>query len=475
MSWIPLALAQRSNPSRFGFEGAARLVNCYSEKTDTDAKNDRAIYAVPGLDPWITPADGATYCLLATETRLYGVTGLTVWSIDTSDVVTVIDTLPIEGACYMARNRRSPTTEIGLVTAADGKYYVITGTTMALVTDPDLQGTPSSIDVRDGYFIIPSTFNRFFITGEDNATSVAALDYGKAQRSPDEISRVISTESEIVLFGDKSTEWHQNSPSGSGGFPFVPVANIELGLLAPGAVVRLDRSVVWVASDGTVRLMNGYGGQIISTPSVQRSIGSLTDTSEIIAFAWHQRDIGHSFVALTSSSWAWIYDLNEGLWHERQSYGLDRWRGRAAVEWNGRTLIGDYVNGTLYTVSGSVNSEAGDPMIMTVQAPPLNAHPNALQIHAVALDVIPGQGIATAPAAHDRDPKVMMSYSDDGGRTWSTERTADLGQQGAVNARARWHRLGIIRRNGRTFRFSISASVARGFQSASVDVEKLAV
>lgn len=472
MATIPLALATRSNPSRFGFEGASRLINAYAETTGSDAKNPFAVYCTEGLDTWLTPSFGRTYALLATETLLYGVTGTAVWSVDLNDVITIIGTLGIAGPTYMARNRRNPTTEVGLV-SADNKYYTISGNTMTLNVDPDLQGPPTSIAVRDGYFIIPTNFSRYFITGEDNATTIAPTDLGKAQRTPGNITRVMASETDIVLFKPDGIEWHQNNPSTTFSFPFVPLGNIELGLLAPAAAAKVDRTIMWLASDGTVRRMQGYNGQIVSTPAVRRAIGAVTDPTTISAFGWNARSIGHSFMAFTCPQWTWVYDLNENIWHERTSYGLPYWRVSQVVEWQGRIIAGDIANGELYDMRGDLNADGNVPIVMTVQTPTTSAFPDAAIIHQLNVDVVPGVGSNTPTTPGSNDPVLMMSYSDDGGENWSAERTTPLGRQGQTNVRAGWYRLGQVRRNGRTFRFRISASVARGLQSASLEVEKL--
>jgi hypothetical protein len=472
MTWTPLALATQSNKSRFGFEGAARLVNMYAESTGQEAKNTFALYATEGLDTWVTPAVGRTWALIKTDTMLYGVTGRQVWGIDLNNVKTNIFTLPIEGACYFARNRRNPTTEVGLVTAQDNKYYVITGTGIVNVTT-GLIGTPTSLDVRDGYFCLSTNFNRYQITGEDNATSLSVLNFGKAQRSPDEIMRVISTETDIVLMGPDSIEWHQNSPSTTATFPFVPVANIELGLLSARAAVRLDRDIYFAASDGTVRRMEGYGGAVISNADIERAIGAVIDKSTIFAFAWNARSIGKSFVCFSCPDWTWVYDVRENLWHERQSYGRTFWRVSAVVEWQGRVIAGDFETGELYDLRGDLLDEAGEPLVCTAQTPPVDAFPYPVVIHALAVDVVPGVGRNTPAAPQNQDPVIMISYSDDGGKTWSAERHEKIGRAGQTNTRVRTRRLGMMRRNGRTFKFSMSADVARCIQSAAIDVEKL--
>lgn len=470
MTIVPLALAQRSNQTRYGVEGAARLINCYAEELGGDAKSPMAIYPIEGMDSYLTPYEGGIKCLLETESYLYGVAGTKVFAIDaTSDVVTICGTLPVEAPCYMARNRRNPTTQVGLV--SNGLYYVIENTTLTQINDPDLP-PPTSISVRDGYFILPTTFGRYFITGEDDATTISALDFGTAQRNPDTISRVIASETDIVLFGPNSIEWHQNQPSSTASFPFVPVASIEIGLINSDAVAKVNRDIIWAASDGTIRRMNGYGGEIISTPAVERAIG-FVDPETITAFAWNVRDAGKTFVAFRSDSFCWVFDLDGGSgWHERASYSSPTWRANAAVNWGADTLFGDASTGTLYRVSKNTHSEGGYPIVMTVQTPPLDASPYPLTVYGLNVDIVPGTGLNTPSAPETLDPELIMDYSDDGGTTWSTARRAALGRQGQTMTRVAFNRLGMIRRNGRTFRFRISSSVARAITGATVDVTK---
>lgn len=474
MTIVPLQLATRSNPTRYGFEGAARLVNCYAESVGSDAKAPMPVYPVEGLDAYLTPKAGRVMAMLGTETLLYGITQddteAHVWSVNSSDEVTLIDSIAVADSWYMARNRRNPTTQIGIV-GSTGVYYKIEGTTLTQINDADLP-PPTSITVRDGYFVLPTTFGRYFITGEDDADNVSALDFGRAQRNPDTILRAIASETDIVLFGAESIEWAQNQPSTTASFPFVPVAMIEIGLLAADCAAKLDRAIIFVASDGTVRVLSGYSADVISTPPVERAIGSVT-ASTIRAFAWTVKDTGKSWFALRSNRWCWVYDLDGGTgWHERESYGSSTWRVTAAGSWNGVTLLGDVSTGTIYKTSGDYYSDAGSPLIMTAQTPPVDALPYGLTVHAAHVDVVPGKGRPAETDTGDNDPKLMLSYSDDGGQTWSSERTASMGAGGQSMTRCKFTRLGQIRRNGRTFRFSASAAVARGFLGASLDVTR---
>lgn len=72
----------------------------------------------------------------------------------------------------------------------------------------------------------------------------------------------------------------------------------------------------------------------------------------------------------------------------------------------------------------------------------------------------------------DTDPAVLMSFSDDGGNTWSTEISAALGRNGNYTNELIFTRLGVFD-GSRVFRFRASAAVMRGFMGCAIDVEKL--
>ena len=48
-------------------------------------------------------------------------------------------------------------------------------------------------------------------------------------------------------------------------------------------------------------------------------------------------------------------------------------------------------------------------------------------------------------AGNPRGPQAMLTWSNDGGRTFGNEHWVDVGQQGNYNARARWLRMGRAR------------------------------
>jgi hypothetical protein len=74
-----------------------------------------------------------------------------------------------------------------------------------------------------------------------------------------------------------------------------------------------------------------------------------------------------------------------------------------------------------------------------------------------------GVGLATGQGS---DPQARLSWSDDGGYTWSNEVSRPIGKIGERNARVRWLRLG--RGRDRVFKVEISDPVRRVFTSCAL-------
>ncbi len=475
MPLVPVSIATQTNNARFKMEGSARLLNCYAEQTGDDAKAPWTVYANSGLDVWTTvpstgTASGVTgvRAMLATDDYLYVVAGRNVTAISRLGVQTAIITLPGDGDVYLASNRRSPTPEVALV--SDGVGRIITGTSIATITDADLP-PPVSVSVLDGYFLFPTTFDRVFISGEDNGTAIAPLDFGRAQRQPDNTLFALGGERDAMIFGERTVEWWANSPDGSGGFPFVPISSINLGCAGAKTVVQLDRAVAWIANDGTARIQDGYSGRRISTHAQERMISSATTT--IYGYGWNDTTTGHAWLAWTCDSWTISYNMRTGLWSERKSFQRSNWRGANAVRWMGMTLIGDYQTGAIYRVDRDVATEGGEPIIMEMIPPVVHSAPYGMRINALFVDAVTGVGTGGS-LEENANPVLMVSTSNDGGQTFGAERRIELGVAGDRLRRLKTYRLGMFGPNGCTLRLACSASVARAISGLNIDADRLA-
>jgi hypothetical protein len=458
-----LALPTGSSPARYGHAGATRLVNCYSEAVE-EGKTGVNIHACDGFDLFATgeTADPVSTIFALSDAEAYAKIGRQIVKIDPAGALTSLGGLPADGYCTMARNRAAVP---DVVLVSDGLVYKIKANVLSQISDPDLPPATSVCQVS-GYFAFQLADGRMFSSALDDV-DVVALDYAAANSSPDGGVRCYARGQDLISFGRESTEFW--SDQGNEGFPFGFVTSRSVGLLAIGAVATVNQTVAFVANDYTVRILNGYDAEKISGHDIDRLIRAELDPSVITCFSWTID--GHVFLAVSGSTWTKVYDLATKKWHDRESYGLNRWRVGCAARFGNSTLFGDYANGKIYRLNPDTYTEAGEHLVMKVQFPTSHGFPYRIRNNALFLDVVPGVGLVSSDPAV-ADPQAMMDYSDDGGANFSTQRMASIGAAGDRLRRVRFNRLGVSR--SRIYRVSISAAVARSVVTASLDADKLA-
>lgn len=478
---VPISLGVRSNPGRHGHDGAARLINAYAEKAGEEGKIPYPIYAIDGQTSFATLTGGAGVragLVLEAEGRAKVVSGRVLYNVDSGGAVTTIGGIPSDGLVTMARNRKTPVTQVGIV--CDGLYFIETNNTLQQVSDPDLP-PPVSISFANGYFVLPVSSGRYYVTAVDEGTTIDALDFASAEANPDGLLRSAVRSTTLILLGPLSTEFHEPV---DGDFPFQRQSVIGVGCYAAGGVAELTaiiqgRSVDTVIWPGTnskgdytgVFMLDGYSAVKISDHAVDRSIQGETNKASILATSWASR--GHVFYSISGDTFTWVYNTVTGFWHEQQSYNLARWRYSVAVNIAGKLILGDYNAGTLVESRSSLYDENGQPIIWTIQTPPIHMFPHRMRANAVFIDMVPGVGINSSDD-YLSNPKVMFDYSRDGGKNWSAQRMLNVGAQGQHLKRVVARRLGIMPRGGMTARVSMSAAVVRGCTGMSIDADKLA-
>jgi hypothetical protein len=471
MTIVPLSLTNKSNPARFKQGGSAQLINCYVEEIGQEGKVPWAIYASDGLQGFcaVNGANGGCRAGINVDGVIYVVIGTQLHTIDSNGNDTLIGSMNIDQAApvFIQRNRRVPP---DVMIVCDGLGYYCRSGVLTQITDPDFLAA-ITMDFSDGYFGVTTTLSEWGIGAIDDASAWNGLDIATADANPDSLVRIGALQAQFMLFGERSTEiWVD---TGGADFAYQRSSVLEIGML-PGAsnsLATVEQSLCWVAHDRTVRMLgDGYNAQRVSTAAVERDIQSVADPSTINATSWVSN--GHTFYKITCPAWTWVYDTVTSLWHQRQSYGQPNWNISFVVQFGERIIAGDGTSANLYEMSPLFFDDAGSPLISTVVFPPVHAYPyrtthNCLYIDAER-NVGTGQGMA-----QDIDPEMMLEWSDDDGATFKTQRTISLGQQGEKKPRlVPVTRLGQAKSNGRVYRMSWSAKVARALYQCSADIVK---
>ena len=466
---IPFPLS--SAPGRAPNEGAGRLINCAAEALGQGAASPAVWRRVAGLVQFCAGTQSGCRGFLEVNGVLFAVIGQQLVYIDSGGTVNVVGVVAGTKRVTMARNNKKPTPDMVMVT--ENGAFVFTFTTITAYPDADLP-VPNSVTFQDGYFFFPIADGRAF-NSDLNDTAVNALGYTTAESKPDGLSRAIAWNNQLLLFGPYSLEFYVDNANPAPAFPYSRSTTISRGLAGQFAVAGHENgfggaALIWVADDNTVVRLNGYGFEKISPPDLDRLIEAVSDKETLEAFVYAAG--GHSKWVLSSPDWTWEFDLGSQKWNERESHGLSRWTATCSVFAFGIWLVGDANSAKVYQVDSTAHTENGTPLRMRIESGPVQNFPNRTRVPRADFDFANGEGDAAAATTPETSPVVEISYSDDGGSTWSLPLQRPLGPQGRFGQRVTVTRCGQTGPRGRRWRLDISdpvyAGLVRGVQATDM-------
>ena len=451
-------------------EGAGRLKNCYAEPLGEGGRATAVRHRVPGLALFGT-SDEATFrgALLNGSTLYAAFDGTVVKFTSAGGAAVAVDDLDGTDRVFFARNNKRPTPDIAIVCGAGA--FTLASDVIASLADADL---PSSIDVcfLDGYFFFVIADGRCFASGL-NATTINANDFITAEAKSDSLLRGIPWNGQLLLFGAGSTEVWAGQPVNDSGFPFNRVAVIQRGLAGKGAVAGFQdgfgKGLLWVGDDNAVHQMVGYTPTKVSSPDLDRLIESVADKDTLEASVYISG--GHPKWCLSSNAWTWEFDLNTQKWNERNSYLAARWRGSRSFYAFGKWLCGDLNSGNIGEISRTTKTEFGNPLIAECWSAPVQNFPNRIRCARADFDLSPGVGVATGIDPNETDPGLEVSYSDDGGFTFTNPRIRKLGRQGKPLSRVTLFNNGTTGAQGRIWKVAMSDPAHFGLMGGDMAAE----
>ncbi len=280
-----------------------------------------------------------------------------------------------------------------------------------------------------------------------DGVSWPVLDFASAESAPDGLVRVFADHGEILLFGSSTLEPWGNV--GAEDFPFAAIQGSiqEIGLGARWALQKFDSAIAFLGKNkqGQVQVyrMDGYQLHVISTPEVDSLINGYATVSDAVMMSFVDR--GHPFLVLNfpSARKSWMYDATTHLWSPRES-GLngDRYAGELALDFLNKIRVSDYSSGNIYTLSPTTYTENGTAIAREIVGKHFFSNYDRVIVDELRIDFETGVGVTSGQGS---DPKAMLSYSKDNGRTWSAELWASIGAIGKYLTRVVWRRLGIGR------------------------------
>lgn len=443
----------------FAQTGESRSPNANSQRTinfvpllDPGSKNVKMLVGRPGLTLLTTIATSVARGMAEFRDVGYAVYGNKFYSISSSYVATERGTLNTStGPCTIAGNG----TQVCVCDGADLYVYTVATAVFAEVTDADFPGA-GAIDYIDGYGVFnePGT-QKFWITSLLDFTTVDGLDFASAEAHPDLIVRCFVETSTLYLMGQRTIEpWYN---SGDADFPFTRISGgtVERGLLAKMSVAKDDNAIVFLGDDRVVYRLSGSSIARISSGQVEKSISDMSDPTDAEGWTFSLEDSRYYVLTFPTDAITWVYDFSTGLWAEWDSHTLGRWRAAWHMRLGNKEVVGDYTNGKLYKLDQTKYTEDGGTFISSHIFPAIHSEQRIPHNH-LEVDIQAGVGLVSGQGS---DPIMLLSWSDDGGHTWSNELDMKMGKIGEYKQRCEQRRLGSSL--DRRYKISCSEPVKR--------------
>jgi hypothetical protein len=388
-------------------------------------------------------------------------------------------------------------------TTATAAGVTITKTPVAKILDADFTTTGTAISAfvdMDG-FLFYSTSDGYLRNSDLNSlTAYSSTGKIAVQMSPDIPVAVARHKHSILCFGTDSVELFRNAGNAAGS-PLARVADAytKIGAQGQKAIATLEDDIYFASSsrDGDVQIKKLPGLETVSTPAVDRMLGTIAVNASIYLAAFQLGGYPYvsAFVLTASESDSMLMQENddsllletgddillEGSASESSSFGRHLVYNAGLKVWSewdstiptfvtgmgsgatNQLIASSRINnsGKVYTINpvsdGELYQDDGTTFTMTITLQKVD-HGTGRRKRVNSVRLIGDQQEAGT---------VTLSYSDDGGESYTTAGTFDL-----TSAEPRITRLGAYR-GGRVYKLEHAYNGPFRGEALEVDYEVL--
>ena len=469
---VPINLVGGSNPNRTRAISQERTLNLYPAPVPSGAYPS-VLLPWPGSK---TLSDGTGSgtprgCWTHAQTGVvYKVAGTTLYSMDSDGVEASIGTIPGSGLVIfddLYDNINNIGTKLLITTTTEGYVYDITASTLTKVTDASYTAGGSVVAVQQ-FVIWQMDLNRYAVGDVGDPGSIQAENVSTVPVAADNLVRIQKFREGVYMMGSTTIEPYYIGSTGTGN-PLVAIQNgtMAIGLIDRGCTDSNDDFLYWIGNDKRLHRTSAYDPQSVTPPSIHNDLSQLDFTGARLRCI--TRD-GQNFVQIFTNSKTWCYSETTNQWFELAYKAAEEIS--LAYDYTyayNKHLIMSRLDSKILQLDEGTYTENGQTTIRERITAPINASAlgkNGGRLIAKRAELIMESGVGNPSEAN---PLVMMSYSIDGGQSFSNEQWVRAGRDGENNLRVEYYFMASFRQ----IQFKIRTSDPNffTFHSMALDVK----
>lgn len=417
----------------------------------------------PGLKAFSTGL-GADRGMGELNDVLYKVSGGDLVKVSSAGTQTIIGTIEGSGRCELQEDQAGNL----VITTGVGKPYSYDGTTLTQGTDIDLPNA-STVTYINRRMVYDGTGGDIAFADLSAPLTVNSANVIIAEAKPDDMRAVFAYKQQMYGFGAKSIQPMYNSGTGNPPYSFILNSTHEIGIDAIHSIGSNNKFAYFLGSDLIPYQLSGLALNPIGNPAIGQAIDKYSRTDDAYGMCFTLDNQNFYLLSFPTGNETWLFNESAGLWTSL-AFGTDGDQHlisdyRAIY---GKHLVSDRRNGNVYELDFDTFTDNGDTIqhrrdTIAVNGRTFGRAGAKVFMDRIGIEIEPGTSLVTA------ESQIIMQYSDDNGRTWSSERFQSIGAQGEFGYRIDWFGLGDF--YTRMFRFTMSDDIKWVLISADADLE----
>lgn len=433
---------------------AQRCVNWYPHmisQAEIGDEDDKRGYLkpTPGLTEVVNVAGTRVRGLYSDNDLCFFVVGNILYQLDNNSATTIGTMTNLNAddgqRIYMYLNGNN---QLGIFGGVNGYVYDVDAATLTEITDVDFLGA-DHMEYMDGYGLVTRNGRVYFCELNDFTNWIGDSVFTPTYEA-DKTLAVMKLRGTIWTFGRRTIEPYYND--GTTPFTRTPQASIDLGVVTANSMAKFEEGIIFLGrssrgSIGIYLLDKQHGVAILSPGSINEQLSADREALDSAYSFIEQSTDSHIFyhISIPDLGRTFTYDILTKEWHERSSiapfpdavgndiHGV--WRAHNMTEYRGDYLVGDYYSGSIFKLDATELTENGTRIERERVFGPNAEEQKRVVVRDFILDLDSNKSAVTSP-------KLMFSFSSDGGSNYRQEREYSLPTPGIHGERLRIKNLG---------------------------------